>query len=128
MRHLIHEINLKFKAANATTTSSMPTFAKASVKLLKTANNHPQVTETQNKQDLVKKWRAEEVKNWFNENKFHEKIFREMDPCDGDLLYQMHVLQIEAPEFFYQSITKDKSVDLKSALIFSKKLKELFNT
>jgi hypothetical protein len=44
------------------------------------------------------------------------------------LLFQMHILQIEAPEFFYQSITKDKSVDLKSALIFSKKLKELFNS
>jgi hypothetical protein len=125
-RRLIHEIGLKFKAEN--TASSLPKFGKTSVKLLKSIPKPVQEDETQNKKDLIQKWSEKEVKKWFDENKFHEKIFKEMDPCDGDLLFQMHILQIEAPEFFYQSITKDKSVDLKSALIFSKKLKELFNS
>jgi male-specific lethal 1 len=125
-RRLIHEIGLKFKAEY--TASSLPKFGKTSVKLLKSIPKPVQEDETQNKKDLIQKWSEKEVKKWFDENKFHEKIFKEMDPCDGDLLFQMHILQIEAPEFFYQSITKDKSVDLKSALIFSKKLKELFNS
>ena len=130
-RRLLHEIHMKVRASNNETTTSLPIFGKTSVRPLKTTPApppNPVTASNNNELDSIIKWSETDVKKWFNENNFNVKILKEMEPCDGDLLYQMHILQIEAPEFFYQSITKDKSVELRSALIFSKKLKELFKS
>jgi hypothetical protein len=119
VQRLLHEISLKAVGNNV-----VPQFAKVSIQPVMSVPpmcNAP-------KQDSVKDWSEEKVNKWFNDNNVHEGIIKEVKPCDGDLLYQIHLLQKDAPEFFYQSITKDKSVDLKAALLFSKKLKEIFNS
>ena len=124
-KRLLHEIKLKNSAIGNDEPSANADFVKVEVKPV---HSPPSQHEEKNtNKDAIVKWSEAQVQKWFEENMIHSGIIKEMKPCDGDLLFQMHVLQQEAPEFFYQSITKDKSVDLRSALLFSKKLKELFN-
>ena len=53
-------------------------------------------------------------------------IYDQIKPCDGLLLQQLHDMQINAPEFFYQYITMDNKLDKRSILVFASSLKLLF--
>lgn len=47
-------------------------------------------------------------------------------PLDGKVLHQLHLVQTHTPEFFYKSLTKNDSIDIKLIAFFSLYLKQLF--
>ena len=75
----------------------------------------------------AKEWTEEQVKDWFlKENLI--KIYEEMKPLDGPVLYQLYDMKKNIPEFFYKSITKSETLDYKSIAVFGHLLENLFKS
>jgi hypothetical protein len=73
-------------------------------------------------------WSEKQVEDWFKEKNVNTEIVSIIRPCDGELLHQLYTMLVGAPEFFYQSISKKNTVDLRTALVFSLCLKKLFES
>jgi hypothetical protein len=72
-------------------------------------------------------WSEAEVDSWFIEKNIDSKIASSLKPCNGKVLYQLFKLQIEAREFFYQSISNGfEKVSFRNVLIFASHLETLF--
>jgi hypothetical protein len=71
-------------------------------------------------------WSENEVNVWFNDKNVDPGIVNALKPCNGELLHQLFLLQQEAPEFFYQSVSKNQQVGLRNVLLFACNLKKLF--
>lgn len=71
-------------------------------------------------------WDDAKVKNWLNESGI-EIIYEILKPLSGKILYQLYQLQLHTPEFFFKSITKNESLDIKLVAMFSSSLKDLFS-
>ena len=98
-------------------------------------NNHKPNNDNEsssNKNPSIEHWDENAVEKWLNEKKINPSITKNILPCNGKLLSQMHSMLIEAPEFFYKSIsfsssTKEKSrVSTRDVALFSYELKSLF--
>ena len=82
----------------------------------------------------IEQWSESEVKNWFNEIDLHESfIYKQFasPTCTGELLSQLHQIQMYAPEFFFKAIMSNATQnveDLKSVAMFSIHLKKLFQS
>lgn len=75
---------------------------------------------------LIENWTEDEVKKWFTDCKIHESIMEELFPCTGIILQQLYDMKSTAPEFYYQSMGKNKNVNLRSILQFTHHLNKLF--
>ena len=82
----------------------------------------------------IEQWSESEVKNWFNEIDLHESfIYKQFatQTCTGELLSQLHQIQMYAPEFFFKAIMSNATQnveDLTSVAMFSIHLKKLFQS
>lgn len=76
----------------------------------------------------IGKWSEKDVKKWLNEKKINSDIVKNVFPCNGAILYQYFLMQKEAPEFFYQSLStaENKRISLKYVAAFQVELKLLF--
>lgn len=72
-----------------------------------------------------KTWSNEQVKEWFCTNKI-ETLHDFLSPINGKILLQLYEIKLHTPEFFFKSITKNESIDLKTIAIFSDLLIDLF--
>ena len=117
------EINLSINQINkdSDNAKSVPTKSSATRSFSKPTENNETADIS-----VILKWSEKQVEDWFNENKLGSSIFLIIKPCDGELLHQLYTLLLTAPEFFYQSLSKNNSVDLRTALVFSLNLKKLF--
>jgi len=70
-------------------------------------------------------WSNDEVKEWFCANKM-EALHEFLSPINGRILTQLYEIKQHTPEFFFKSITKNESIDLKTIAIFSDLLLDLF--
>ncbi len=73
------------------------------------------------------KWTHDDVEKWFVEKNLNLAILNDLRPCDGNLLRQLFIMSITAPEFFYHSISSKKELSLRDAAMFSCELAFLFN-
>jgi hypothetical protein len=74
----------------------------------------------------ARNWNEKQINDWFVEKKVPQHVMTMLNPCNGEVLYQLYRLRSSAPEFYFQSITKDSNLDLKSVLSFSLDLEKLF--
>ena len=71
-------------------------------------------------------WDESQTLQWFKESKISDSIYELLKPINGKNLYQLFQLQLHTPEFFYKSITEDKTISLKAVMHFCTCLKEIF--
>ena len=71
-------------------------------------------------------WSETSVEKWLNEKKINPIIIRNVYPCNGQILNQLFVMQREAPEFFYKSISSNELIPTRDIAFFSLELKQLF--
>lgn len=83
------------------------------------SRENKQISESEN-------WDEGKVEKWFVEKDIHKSIFEMFKPLDGVTLFQLYQLQMHTPEFFYKSLAKSESIDLKQAAHFGGCLKKLF--
>ena len=77
--------------------------------------------------ELVLEWNVEKVNQWLDEKKINSKIIESIQPCDGALLNQFFEMQSSCPEFFYSSISVNKTIPFREVALFGFQLKKLFN-
>jgi hypothetical protein len=63
---------------------------------------------------------------WFKENNLNMNILEELKPCNSSMLKQIYDMKCKAPEFYYQTLKEIKQVDIRSIVIFSECLENLF--
>jgi hypothetical protein len=81
---------------------------------------------TEEEEGDCKNWNRNEVKKWF-ESIGCLSIYNKTVPKNGELLFELHEIQLNAPHFFYELVSLDKTNDdVKSMLVFSNGLKKLF--
>ena len=80
---------------------------------------------SENKTNLAQVWTKEQVNDWF---KRHEitVLHDNLKPIDGKSLFQLYQLKKDAPEFFFRSLTKNDSIDIKKLAVFNDELIKLF--
>ena len=81
-----------------------------------------------NKNETVKilEWNREEIRQWFVENQLNLDIFFNLDIENGKELKHLYDLKFEAPEFFYQSLSKKTNQDTLVITKFARNLDYLF--
>ena len=80
--------------------------------------------------NLIKKvleWNESEVNLWLKDKKIHKNIITNISPCNGKLLHQLYNIKLEAPEFFYKSISSNKILPTVEILLFVSELTNLFS-
>ena len=75
--------------------------------------------------DAVKTWSEDQVKSWFQTNEF-DVLYEGIGPMDGTVFYQFYQIKLDAPEFFFKSLTESGKANIKIISNFSKKLTDLF--
>lgn len=84
--------------------------------------NKPMVN---NQRKEAENWNESEVQKWLMENEIGD-FYETLKPINGKVLYQLYLMQVHTPEFYFKSLTKNDLVDIKSVASFSAKLKDLF--
>ena len=74
-------------------------------------------------------WNEAQVSTWLRKKQIHANIVRLIEPCDGQLLYELFVIKRESPDFFYKSLSLNINwpTVLRDLAIFSLDLKRLFS-
>ena len=76
-------------------------------------------------------WNEIQVEKWLRKKRIDIQIQQNLKPCDGKVLFQMHSILSNAPEFFYMSMTRRASsssplMSSKEAAKFAYELLSLF--
>ncbi|XP_070542452.1 uncharacterized protein [Ptychodera flava] len=77
------------------------------------------------KEDKVREWTSDEVKNWFTTSQINRYNEAMLSRLTGHNLIQLHNLRKEAPEFFYKCLQTDFGMDLLDILKFAQELENL---
>lgn len=75
----------------------------------------------------ISNWTETEVMNWLNKKEINASIIENIMPCNGTLLDQYHDMQVSSPEFFYSSLSSNKTIPFRDVAIFGRELKKLFS-
>ena len=76
----------------------------------------------------ILKWSPEECKDWFTKNNINLSIYEYLQPCSGVVLNQIYDMKCNAPEFYYQAMSKTKNSNMSSISLFTFHLSKLFET
>ena len=71
-------------------------------------------------------WTENQVEKWSIEKKILKDILENILPCNGKILNQLYNIKVEAPEFFYKSISSNKVLPTREIAIFTLELDILF--
>jgi len=74
----------------------------------------------------ILKWSELECKEWFNKNNINVNIYEYLQPCTGVVLNQIYDMKCNAPEFYYQAMSKTKNANMSSISLFTFYLSKLF--
>ena len=74
----------------------------------------------------VEKWSEHEVIEWFNSNDLNISILSHLKPIDGEILKQLWELKSSAPDYYYKSFEKSNAYSLRSTLMLTARLNNLF--
>src|SRR5690606_3392919 len=70
----------------------------------------PRLTSSNSDQPID--WNEVQVEKWLRLKQVSVEIHRNITPCDGKILYQIYSMLIDAPEFFYVSISSRNGRDV----------------
>lgn len=87
----------------------------------------PKKSEDISTRKAAEDWDEKAVLEWFNQNQINEEIQKSLQPCNGEILKQMHDMKCRAPEFYYQSMSKIGAHDMITITRLSACLDKLFN-
>jgi hypothetical protein len=73
----------------------------------------------------IDKWTVSDVNNWIGSNEIDSLLKSILNGFDGKMLKHLHSIKKLAPEYFFSSISQNRSISLKSCVEFSMKLDEL---
>ncbi|CAF0705631.1 unnamed protein product [Brachionus calyciflorus] len=71
-------------------------------------------------------WSEEKVEDWLRKKEFNEIIRQNIVPSNGKILKQLLDMLINAPEFFYSSISSNNGTTTRDVAYFASELKVLF--
>jgi hypothetical protein len=74
----------------------------------------------------VEKWSEQEVIEWFNSNDLNISMLNHLKPIDGEILKQLWELKTSAPDYYYTSFEKSNAYSLRSTLMLTSRLNNLF--
>lgn len=86
----------------------------------------PKTTTKSNGKNNAVKWNENDVRYWLANNNIDTEIRETLSQCEGDDLKQLYDMKRTAPEFYFQSLNESGKVKLKSVLLFSRLLEQLF--
>ena len=121
LKHVLNSIASKSSNLNAPSITSAPLLLSAPKAISMTSNTN------QSKKASIGKWSELEVKEWFLKNKLNISIFDYLKPCNGLALKQMHKMENNVSEFFYQSLNKIENLKFNEIVQFSSCLNILFS-
>ncbi len=71
-------------------------------------------------------WTHDDVNEWFSKNELSQEILNYLRPCTGIVLNQVYEMKCNAPEFYYQSLSKTDNISMSSISLFTFHLNKLF--
>ena len=74
---------------------------------------------------LVNEWSETDVRDWLEEKKIHPVIIENIVPSNGQILLQLHEMLATCPEFFYTSLSSNKTIKTRETAAFAIELKNL---
>ena len=117
------EINLSINQINKDSDHAKSVPAKASVTR---SFSKPIAQNSENQEFHSKHMNEAQVDKWFREKSISDGFKNILCPCNGEVLHQLFKMRNSAPEFYFQSISKNSNLELKSILLFSLELEKLF--
>ena len=73
---------------------------------------------------ITEKSSEKDVEEWFRLENLSINIYNLLKPCNGEILKEYFLLKSNAPDYYYRTL--EKTTDLRSALLFSSKLNNIF--
>jgi hypothetical protein len=122
MELILKDINLSINQSNKDSSIFSDEPKKKSVAV---SYSKPEIAEINKARD-AKSMNEKEVDEWLNEKNVPDQIKNMIRPCNGEVLDQLFKMRQSAPEFYFQTISKNSINDLKSILMFSLELEKLF--
>ena len=91
-------------------------------------STEPKVDDITGKND-VESWNSDQLTRWLIENEIHQEIIDSFKKLDGACLKQLYLLNLENPQFVYQTLINEANCKLKLAnvLLFMTRVKALFH-
>jgi hypothetical protein len=81
---------------------------------------------TENNFKSAEKWTEAEVTEWFNANDLNVAMLNHLKPIDGEILKQLWEMKTSATDYYYKSFENSDNYDIRSTLIFTSRLNNLF--
>lgn len=72
-------------------------------------------------------WNNSDLSEWVQKQKFCESIVKFLKHFNGQILKQLYLVKLEAPEYFYKLISDNSKIAFEDVAQFVIKLNELFN-
>jgi small nuclear ribonucleoprotein (snRNP)-like protein len=85
-----------------------------------------QTSAVPNKIQAVDNWSVADVQNWLVKNNTNEKIRGVLENFDGQMLSDLNSIRLTAPDYFYDAISKNNTIDLFAVVKFNREFKALF--
>jgi hypothetical protein len=73
----------------------------------------------------IDKWSPSDVNNWIERIEIDTSLKSTLNGFDGKMLKHLRSIKKSAPEYFFSSISQNRSISFKSCVEFSMKLDEL---
>jgi hypothetical protein len=70
--------------------------------------SNQKMTTTSIPNSSVVDWNEESVVQWLKSKNINQIIFDHITPCNGSVLFELYLISIDAPNYFYQHISKFK--------------------
>ena len=77
---------------------------------------------------IALEWTEQQVEEWAEEKNIPKAIKEKILPCDGKLLNQFYLMQIQAPKFFFSTMSENGRITFKDLAKFLYELKLIFQT
>jgi hypothetical protein len=98
--------------------------AKKSIYQTRSVNTNSIPNEEKNQID-IDKWSESDVSNWIERIEIDSLLKPTLNGFDGKMLKHLRSIKKSAPEYFFSSVSQNRSISLKSCVEFSMKLDEL---
>jgi hypothetical protein len=74
----------------------------------------------------IESWSITQVNEWLNKNDTIDTIKETLKNFNGSMLSELNSIRSTAPDYFYEAISRNNTVDLFSIVKFSREFKTLF--
>ena len=90
----------------------------------KVNENHKKSIESAAKS--IEAWKLSDTQSWLNRTNMNENIKATLKDFDGKMLHNLNSIRLAAPDYFFNAISKNNTIDLFSVVKFNEEFKSLF--